>query len=86
MSARCRSCQRPIRWTTTTNGRRLPIDPQPAADGNVRLLRSAGAEPLADVLGRDDALVAQNEGAELLYRAHFSTCPSAHLHRSARMT
>lgn len=84
MSARCRSCQRPIRWTTTTNGKRLPIDPQPApGDGNVRLLRSAGAEPLADVLSRDDALIARHEAGVQLYRAHFSTCPNAHLHRRA---
>lgn len=83
MSARCRSCQRPIRWTTTTNGRRLPIDPQPADDGNVRLLRSAGAEPLADVLSRDDALIARHEAGVQLYRSHFSTCPDAHRHRSA---
>ena len=31
----CRSCGAPILWRETHAGRRMPIDPEPVADGNV---------------------------------------------------
>jgi len=31
----CSSCRRPILWCVTEGGKRMPIDPEPHADGNV---------------------------------------------------
>jgi hypothetical protein len=32
---KCRSCEKPVLWVKTVNGRPMPLDPEPRADGNV---------------------------------------------------
>lgn len=61
----CRSCQAPIIWVRTTAGRRMPLDAQPTAQGNV-VLRDGVATvlsgPAPDGNGR---------------MPHHATCPDA---------
>jgi hypothetical protein len=67
--ATCKWCGAPIRWTETTAGRRLPIDPEPVAfGGNVVLLDPENQYPLARVLPKDDSY----DGPRFL--AHFTSC------------
>lgn len=39
MSAVCRECGKDIVWGRTEKGRRMPIDPEPRADGNLAVCR-----------------------------------------------
>lgn len=81
MTARCRSCHKPIRWATTPKGRPMPLDLDPHPDGNVHL-GWVGGEELALVLAGAELAAAQLE-AGTLYRSHFVTCPDADEHRGA---
>jgi hypothetical protein len=69
--SRCRSCAAPIRWATTTSGKRIPLDPGRAFDGNITLD--------ADLLGGVVATVHGTPPHHLpdRYVAHFVTCPHA---------
>lgn len=68
-TASCSACGAPIRWATTTKGRRMPIDPDPHPQGNIILEHlGEGVAPIAHV----------NAGPiEGGYRSHFVTCPNA---------
>lgn len=69
----CRACSSPIRWARTVNGRAIPLDQEPTADGNV-------------ILDGDTAHVIGNTGTvpfELAHLAdedrwmpHHATCPN----------
>jgi hypothetical protein len=58
--SRCRSCGAAIRWATTVNGKRMPVDDEPVPDGNadpvrpdpgrVRADRRAVRRPRAELL------------------------------------
>lgn len=69
----CRSCKRPIRWAVTTKGRRIPLDPEPVAGGNVRLTRSSDGD-VAEILS-GSALDAAKSRLERLFMPHHATCP-----------
>jgi hypothetical protein len=70
--SQCRSCGADIAWALTTNGKRIPVDVEPAENGNIRLRRVAG-QVLADVV---------KPGSERPLRvSHFATCPDAARHR-----
>lgn len=72
MSARCKSCGAQVVWAVTSTGKRMPVDVEPAAMGNVLLeARTVGA-PLAVVWAGPVA------GGRL---SHFSTCPDAKVYR-----
>jgi hypothetical protein len=76
---RCGSCGAAIFWAKTQIGKRIPIDLEPRADGNLVVRRAqAGvvAVPLAKAgeLGPD----------EVLHVSHFATCPDAPAHRGVR--
>lgn len=82
MSA-CSSCGKEIIWAITDNGKRMPIDPDPDAHGNVRLsFGRRGEAPSAKVLGKKD-LAEREEGAHL-YRSHWATCDDADRFRGRR--
>jgi hypothetical protein len=66
----CRSCTAPIVWATTGGGKRMPVDAEPVADGNVELSPVNG-NPVATVLDAPSLI----PGA--LRRSHFVTCPDA---------
>lgn len=81
----CRSCSARMRWTTTTKGKRMPVDLLPVeapVEGNVMLALldepdSNGTRLQSYVIGAGDRPV---EGA-LRFRSHFATCPNAGAHR-----
>jgi hypothetical protein len=88
--SRCRSCEEPIIWTITTNGKRMPVDAEPvvAARGfriDETLLDEAQMgfnedelRPGKDVLA---TFITEPQPGELLYLSHFATCPNAAQHR-----
>jgi len=70
----CRSCDAPIIWTVTTNGKRMPVD----ADAHIA---SRGFQLDED----EDPPVARFVAAPVvgatLHQSHFATCPNADQHR-----
>jgi len=73
----CRSCDDPIVWVVTENGKRMPVDAEPVrVRAGFTLDEPIGdAPPLARWKRSDDR-------AEQLYVSHFSTCPQAREWRS----
>lgn len=72
----CRSCGAPILWATTAAGKSMPLDPEPAENGNV--------EAVADAHGRWSVVAVHAQPPVFggpLYLAHFVTCPNAAEHR-----
>ena len=72
----CGSCDAPIRWALTVNGKRIPLDAEPVADGNI-VLRSGIAH-----IEKTAALDLDGGGAR--YVSHFATCPNSQQHRRRR--
>jgi hypothetical protein len=73
---RCRSCSAEIIWLVMRpGGRRMPIDAEPARDGNVLADLNAAAGIVLSAASRAEVLDATPD--EPLYRSHFSTCPQA---------
>lgn len=72
--AACRSCGAAIRWVQTINGRRMPMDVEPAADGNVWLTGIKNGTPQVLVALTADAVPAN---VPVRYHSHFVTCPQA---------
>lgn len=74
--AQCRSCDAPVIWVVTTNGKRMPVDADPvvAARGFRLDDEVEGEVPLATFTQTP----AQDER---LYLSHFATCPNADQHR-----
>jgi hypothetical protein len=75
MTEVCRSCKAPIRWAVTVGGHPMPLDVDPVADGNLRLEHRPGL-PRVTVIPPSI-----RDADELLYVAHFRTCPYADRHR-----
>jgi hypothetical protein len=75
----CKSCKRPIIWAVTEKDRRIPLDPEPVANGNI-LLQTRGnfLLPIAQVR------FAVQLDQPLRYQSHFATCPNAAQHRRKR--
>jgi hypothetical protein len=69
MSDRCRSCGAPIRWARTAKGTAVPLNPEPAPNGNVVLM----GDGTVTYLGRGQA---PPEGT-LRWTSHFASCPEA---------
>lgn len=63
----CSGCMRTIIWAETTNGKPIPIDPDPVEGGNVELDQREGKDPLARVVAA--------HYDEKRYVSHFATCP-----------
>jgi hypothetical protein len=59
----CRSCDGKIVWAATASGKKIPLEPCPLAEGNVRLDASGIARVGKVGTGQ--------------YRSHFATCPNA---------
>lgn len=72
MSDHCRSCLAPIRWATTTTGRRMPLNPEPIPGGKW---------VISAVTGK---LLARTTSEPLGYEVHWATCPNADTHRRPR--
>ena len=78
MSA-CKSCGAEVVFAYTPNGKIMPVDKEPCADGNVSL-RMDGGDMYAVVLSAAGAASANKP----LHSSHFRTCPNAKQHRSKR--
>jgi len=75
---RCNSCKAEIRWVMTEKGKRMPIDPKPAPNGNLQLVdQGKYLPPLAIV----HSVRAPNVE---YYASHFMTCPNAAKHRKRK--
>lgn len=82
LTEKCRSCSAPIIWTTTANGKPMPVNAMPSATGNVMLGCDHG-KTTAEVLGRNRAAGARDNGVPL-HVSHFVDCPHAKAHRRTR--
>jgi hypothetical protein len=71
----CNHCRGPILWAKTDGDRLMPVDAEPAADGNV-LLTVERDHLRAGVLGANQAAGARDHGLAL-YRHHKLSCPHA---------
>lgn len=82
----CKSCGAAIVWATSAKSRqRMPLDAEPAADGNIYINLDDQYEVLskADVEAihaRDDLSGRHTR----LYKSHFSTCVFAAAHRKGK--
>lgn len=72
----CRTCHAEIEWVRTPEGRTMPIDPEPAEDGNLALI---AGDPIIAVPVAANELLVDDDG--LRYKSHFATCPQADQHR-----
>lgn len=87
----CSSCSAPIVWTTTENGKRMPVDAEPVPAGTILLRHlEVGKPPVAHVTTRaeraqlDEQLKHRDPTATLLlFVSHFASCPNAETHRRA---
>lgn len=79
MSEVCRSCKAPIRWCVTAGGAVMPVDLEPAANGNLRLERKPADLPRVVVVP-----AGYRVDGEPLYLSHFATCEFAAEHRRRR--
>ena len=79
-SSTCRSCQRPIVWARTSTGKNMPIDPNPAPDGNLEM-ESTGTENGRIVIVVRPYKPRRDADDVKRYRSHFVTCPDAAQHR-----
>lgn len=71
-TSQCRSCGADIIWTITANGKKMPVDAEPAE-------RPQGVFHLDE---RESGEVHSRSAAgELVYLSHFATCPNADQHR-----
>jgi hypothetical protein len=67
----CRSCGKPVIWCVTIRANAMPVDAEPATDGNIAVeYRGADVKPLARVLS-----TSQQFGRTSLHKSHFATCP-----------
>jgi len=73
--SRCRSCPAEIEWVLTEQGRRMPIDVETRADGNLIVTGEAIDR------GRMVPTVRYVEAGEGDRVSHFATCPNAKEHR-----
>jgi hypothetical protein len=72
---RCRSCRAAIIWAHTTNGKHIPVDAQPAAGGNIRLIVGQHGVT-AHVVGPVIDLFDQDDTGER-HLPHHATCVDA---------
>lgn len=76
---RSESCRAPIAWALVrTTGKRMPLDLDPSADGNVAV---SNTSPLVATVLTSDELLRAREHGQPLYTSHFVTCPDAKRHR-----
>lgn len=72
----CRSCGAEIRWAKTTGGKPIPVDPEPAENGNLALETVRG-----ELMAFPASLFVEPDE---LHVSHFATCPNADEHRKPK--
>lgn len=72
----CESCNAQIIWAVTETGKRIPVDAEPVAGGDIELVEQRGS-PLARVLGAASLFDTEDDGAaRCTHLNHFDTCPA----------
>lgn len=71
----CSSCSARVEWVTTDAGKKMPLDLEPSAAGNV-VVRGDG---VAATLGPIE--LAMLPAGTVRRVSHFATCPNADQHR-----
>lgn len=66
MADTCRSCNAPIEWAITDNGRRIPLDVDDGQPGNIVV---------------DDGIAHVVTDGQGTHRSHFATCSHPERHR-----
>lgn len=81
----CKSCGTPMRWATTTKGKRIPLDDAPSSEGAIALAVVQADHGLVEVAVtlHDQALEDARKNGVVLRVPHFQTCPNADAHRKA---
>ena len=73
----CKGCGAPIDWIATTEGKYMPVDPEPVfiieGDGLDRFVTDEGAV----LLGRRALPEEEKQGLEVAFVPHGKTCPNA---------
>lgn len=69
--ARCERCGARIRWTVTATGKALPVDADPADDGNTAVYADGTGRLRSRGLSKERPTL---EHAEWLAMPHFATC------------
>ncbi|KXK63379.1 hypothetical protein AWW66_03435 [Micromonospora rosaria] len=69
---KCRSCPTQIIWAVTERGRDMPVDAEPAANGNVALSTNDKGQVVARIVKPHLAF-----GRKDLRLPHFVRCPQA---------
>ncbi len=67
-TAECRSCGEPVIWTTTSKGKRMPVDAEPSSEGTFDLQEDGDTV---------NAAWAPKGSSPDLHLSHFSTCPQS---------
>ncbi len=72
----CRDCQAPIVWALTDAGRRMPVDAQPVAGGELELFAEyfPGGEPVDPGVQRVRTRPAERPPSSPAWRGHWATC------------
>lgn len=68
----CRECGRPMIWTTTLKGKRMPVDADPTDSGTFGLFYEGDLTPLAVHVKNATSRKGWNGK---LYMPHHATCP-----------
>ena len=77
--AKCRSCNAEIVFAKTPAGKAMPVNEQPAPNGNVALIVRDGVKiaVVLDRSGRAPTADLQPSPDAPRYISHFATCPGA---------
>lgn len=76
--AECASCGCAITWEKTINGKSMPVDYEPSADGNLVI-----RDGVAHVVKVGDQLALGEDSSPERFKSHFATCKFADQHRRA---
>lgn len=79
--ARCSSCGAAILWTTTLDGRRMPVDLRPSSQGTVAIEQEEAND---GPFWESQVIRAGEREGRVLRTSHFATCPDAARHRRKR--
>ena len=71
--ATCRSCGEPVIWTVTEEGKRMPVDRDPPANGNLFLESARDGDGRVEYRSR--VVKPEEEPERPRYLSHFATCP-----------
>lgn len=70
----CRSCHAPIEWAVTDSGKRIPLDMDPAPDGNLEPINKLPDGTLVVAVVPLAAAIPAHDDRRI---SHFVTCPQA---------